>query len=153
MLKINWKEQLKSLYQPSPKEVSVVNVPEMNFLMIDGEPLFPLERKDEFQWITMIGQPEWVTQERFAEIQEQVYRKKQLPGVPKLRLESFHEGQAAQIMHLGPYAAEAPTVARLHAFIQERGCGLRGRHHEIYLGDPNRSAPEKLKTIIRQPFD
>ena len=61
------------------------------------------------------------------------------------------EGRAAQVMHIGPYAAEAPTIERLHAFIREHGCELTGKHHEIYLGDPRRAAPEKLKTIIRQP--
>jgi hypothetical protein len=55
-------------------------------------------------------------------------------------------------MHIGPYAIEGPTVARLHAFIEQQGHALRGKHHEIYLGDPRKSAPEKLRTVIRQPF-
>ena len=58
---------------------------------------------------------------------------------------------AAQILHLGPYDTEAETIKKLHAFIAERGLERRGKHHEIYLGDPRRAAPERLKTIIRQP--
>jgi hypothetical protein len=69
-----------------------------------------------------------------------------------VRLERFEEGPAAQIMHIGPYAAEGPTIQRLHAFIAEQGYERRGKHHEIYLGDPRRSAPEKLRTIVRQPI-
>ena len=65
---------------------------------------------------------------------------------------NFHEGRVAQIMHHGPYSEEGPTIARLHEFIEERGHELRGKHHEIYLGDPRRTAPERLKTVIRQPF-
>jgi hypothetical protein len=69
-----------------------------------------------------------------------------------MRFESFREGLSAQIMHVGPYAAEAPTIENLHAFIAEQGCELVGKHHEIYLGDPRRAAPEKLKTVVRQPI-
>jgi hypothetical protein len=68
-----------------------------------------------------------------------------------VRLERFAEGQAAQVMHVGPYAEEAPTIARLHEFVAEQGYELRGRHHEIYLGDPRRTAPERLKTVLRHP--
>ena len=75
------------------------------------------------------------------------------PIFDELRLEVFDEGRAAQIMHIGPYADEAPTIEKLHAFIHDQGHSLRGKHHEIYIGDPNRSAPEKLKTIIRQPIE
>jgi hypothetical protein len=68
-----------------------------------------------------------------------------------VRLERFSEGRAAQVMHIGPYATEGPTIQRLHAFIAEQGCERAGKHHEIYLSDPRRSAPEKMKTIVRQP--
>lgn len=78
------------------------------------------------------------------------HKKPELP-IGRLRVERFHEGLAAQVMHLGPYAAEAPTIRALHAFIAERGYQRRGKHHEIYLGDPRRAAPERLRTVIRQP--
>ncbi len=71
--------------------------------------------------------------------------------VRQVRLERYHEGPCAQILHTGPYSAEPPTIERLHAFIAARGYRRRGKHHEIYLGDPRQTAPEKLKTIIRQP--
>ncbi|MFQ5793639.1 MAG: GyrI-like domain-containing protein, partial [Candidatus Bipolaricaulia bacterium] len=69
----------------------------------------------------------------------------------KIRFEAFHEGLSAQIMHIGPYSAEGPTVEKLHSFIKENGYELRGKHHEVYLSDPRRAAPEKMRTVIRQP--
>ena len=72
-------------------------------------------------------------------------------ALPDVRLEKLREGRAAQILHIGPYSAEGPTIERLHRFVEEQGLRLRGRHHEIYMGDPRRAAPEKLKTIIRHP--
>ena len=79
-------------------------------------------------------------------------KKKPLPALEKLRLEIYDEGQAAQILHVGPYREETATIDRLHAFIKEKGYHLCGKHHEIYLSDPRRTAPEKLKTILRQPI-
>jgi hypothetical protein len=70
-----------------------------------------------------------------------------------MRFEEFHEGQAAQIMHIGPFSAEGPTVARVHEFIEHGKHKIRGKHHEIYLSDFRKTAPEKLKTVIRQPFE
>ena len=68
-----------------------------------------------------------------------------------LRIEALAEGRVAQVLHLGPYATERATIERLHGAIGEAGLRPRGRHHEIYLGDPRRSAPERLRTILRQP--
>jgi hypothetical protein len=76
-----------------------------------------------------------------------------LPALDRLRLEAFHEGQSAQIMHIGPYSAEGPNIERLHAFIVKSGFRPRGKHHEIYLGDPNRTAPDTLRTVLRQPVE
>jgi hypothetical protein len=70
-----------------------------------------------------------------------------------LRVESFAEGAVAQVLYLGPYADERPTIERLHEAIAAAGLRPRGRHHELYLGDPGRSAPEKLRTLIRQPVE
>ena len=72
------------------------------------------------------------------------------PG-KSVRLEKFSEGPAVQLLHIGPYATEGPTISRLHEFAHKAGYDLTGKHHEIYLGDPRRSAPEKLKTLLRQP--
>ena len=77
--------------------------------------------------------------------------KKHAAAAARVRLERFAEGLCAQVLHHGPYSAEGPTVLRLHRFIAEHGYALTGKHHEIYLGDPRRTAPEKLRTIVRQP--
>lgn len=107
--------------------------------------------KNDWDWTMMIAQPEFINQADVTEAIEEVEKKKPNPAISKIRFEMFDEGFCAQVMHIGPYSAERPTVALLHAAIAENGYSLRGRHHEIYLGDPRKSAPEKLKTIIRQP--
>jgi|Deesub1362A_J573_1020465.scaffolds.fasta_scaffold20248_2 hypothetical protein len=202
MAKIDLKKELKELYSPSAKEVTVVDVPPMNFLLIEGRgdpntspgfkaaiealysvsyalkfmvkeeaperdyvvmPLeglwwfegkegFDLEDKGSWCWTAMIMQPEFITAEMVARALEEVAGKKDLPALSALRFERFHEGLAAQILHIGPYSAEGQTIERLHRFIAEHGYGMRGKHHEIYLSDPRRVAPEKLKTVIRQPI-
>lgn len=198
--KMDLKQQLKYLYNPSVREVEIVQVPDMQFLMIDGAgnpntaqeyqdavealysvaytlkfqikkelaidyPVMPLEGlwwtpdmrtfsvddKESWLWTMMIMQPSQVTGEQFEQARQQAMKKKPSPALAKLRLKHFHEGTAAQIMHLGPFAAEGPTIARLHAFIHAQGYDLTQKHHEIYLSDPRRAAPEKMKTIIRQP--
>jgi hypothetical protein len=83
---------------------------------------------------------------------EQVEKKKNPPALSKLRYESYHEGQAAQIMHIGPFAEEGPTIEKIHQYIKANGYELSGKHHEIYLSDFRRAAPEKMRTIIRQPL-
>jgi hypothetical protein len=82
---------------------------------------------------------------------EEVKRKKALPAVNQVRLESFTEGPCAQILHIGPFSDEGPTIQRVHEFIRERSA-LTGKHHEVYLTDIRRAAPEKWRTIIRQPM-
>jgi hypothetical protein len=82
----------------------------------------------------------------------EVAKKKELPALPLMRFEDFHEGLSVQILYIGPYADEGPTIARMHEHVIGKGYRLHGKHHEIYLGDPRRSAPEKLRTIIRQPI-
>lgn len=202
MKKIDYKKDLRSLYAPSSKEISIVDVPVMNYLMIDGNgdpnkvkefgeaiealyavsytlkfmmkkgegnidysvlPLeglwwvpniaaFSEERKDEWLWTIMIMQPEIITKSIFLEAIESVRKKKDPAAIEKVRLESYNEGKCAQILYFGPYSDEAPTIARLHEFIIGSGHSLTGKHHEIYLNDPRKTAPDKLKTIIRQPI-
>jgi hypothetical protein len=107
--------------------------------------------RDNWRWTMMILQPEIVSPQGLLSAKAEVERKK--PGLPlsAVRLEKFAEGRCAQLMHIGPYAAEGPNIARLHEFVAEKGLQLRGKHHELYLGDPNRTAPENLRTILRQP--
>jgi hypothetical protein len=202
--KFDFKKERKHLYQPSAKEFVVVDVPPMNFLMIDGhgdpntaqeykdavEALYavafrikfisknevgrdyvvpPLEGlwwaedmetfttgrdKSAWDWTMMIMQPEWVTPEMFEEALKQVEKKKNPPALPKLRLERYHEGLSVQILHIGSYDDEGPTLDRMHhEFIPENGYQMAGKHHEIYLSDPSKVAPEKLKTVLRQPIN
>jgi hypothetical protein len=201
MSKIDFKKELKNLYQPSAKEFQVVDVPPMNFLMIDGhgdpntaqayrdaiEALYgvayklkftskkeagkdyvvpPLEGlwwaedmetftsqqdKSAWDWTMMIMQPEWITPAMVEGAMQEVGKAKSLPALSKLRLETYHEGLTVQILYVGSYDAEGPTIARMHAHAVENGYELAGKHHEIYLSDPRRAAPEKLKTVIRQP--
>lgn len=112
---------------------------------------YTLGNRDEWLWTMMILQPDWITEAMVTAAIEQTRKKKDLPGLDKVRFETYHEGKAAQILYLGPYADEGPTIAALHDFIEGQGYRLSGKHHEIYLSDPGRTAPEKLKTVIRQP--
>lgn len=106
----------------------------------------------QWQWTLMIMQPEFVGLETIHAAMAEVKRKKALPALGKLRLETFEEGLCAQVLHVGPFSEEGPTVERVHRFIQARA-GLTGRHHEIYLSDIRRAAPANWKTIIRQPMN
>jgi len=202
-MKVDHTKILGNLYNQSKKEISLVEVPPLNFLTIQGSgspnqsqaysdavgalyaiaykikfsikngplkldykvmPLeglwwdedmlkFNLDERDNWLWQMMLMQPEQVTRQIFEEACEEVRRKKNPPRLDEVKFESFHEGTCAQIFHVGPYGeAEAPTIERLHAFIHANGYELTGRHHEIYFNSPLRSAPEKLKTIIRQPM-
>ncbi len=116
----------------------------------DGQ-CFNQENKDSYCWTLMILQPDFITKDLFQSAVADVRAKKQLPGIERIRLERLAEGRCIQTMHIGPYSAEEPTIALLHRHAEEHGCRLTGKHHEIYMGDPRRTAPERLKTIIRQP--
>ncbi len=202
MVKIDCKKELKNLYSSSAEKVEVVEVPQMNFLMIDGEgdpntsqsfqdaidvlyplsytlkfiikrgeigidygvlPLeglwwaddmssFSVDNKENWKWTLMIMQPELVKKEMVATAIEEVRKKKKPVALPLVRFESFAEGKVGQIMHIGPFSEEGPTVEKLHSFIKVSGSQRIGKHHEIYLSDIRRAAPEKWKTIIRQPM-
>ena len=117
--------------------------------------VFNLERKSAYRWTVMIALPDDTTPKAFEEVRAAARRRRPSPALERMRLAEFREGRAAQVMHVGPYATEGTTIARLHAFIRDHGYtfdGTRQKHHEIYLGDPRRAAPDKLKTIIRQPI-
>jgi hypothetical protein len=202
MEKLDYKKQLKHLYGPSAKKVEIVEVPQMNFLMVDGEGdpnnaqsfsdaiealyavsytlkfmvkkgemgvdygVLPLEalwwsddmsafstgNKDAWKWTLMIMQPEFITSEMVKEAMEQVEKKKKLDSLSLVRFEPFKEGKAAQIIHIGPFSEEGPTIEKVHLFIEESGFRRVGKDHEIYLSDIRRAAPEKWKTIVREPM-
>jgi hypothetical protein len=203
MDKIDFKKELKHLYNPSAKASSIVEVPDMKFLMIDGEGdpntsqsfqeaiealystaytlkfmlkssgltkydyvvppleglwwmddmnLFSLENKHLWKWTIMIMQPEFIQEEDVYNAIKKAGAKKPLAALPGIRFEKYAEGLSAQIMHIGPFANEKPTIDNLHRFIEGNGYQKTGKHHEIYLSDFRKTAPEKLKTIIRQPM-
>jgi len=115
--------------------------------------------RSAWQWTMMIAQPDLVTVEQVEQARTEACRRRSsegsggLPALDPTRLETYTEGLSAQILYLGAYADEGPTIARLHAWIAEQGYVPHGKHHEIYLGDPRRTAPERLKTILRQPVE
>ena len=119
---------------------------------MDDMAKFSAQSKDQWKWTAMIMQPQYVTAEDYKAAVEQVRKKKNPPALGKVRFESVKEGPAAQIMYIGSFADEGPTIQKIHAYIQSSGHQLSGKHHEIYLNDPSKTAPEKLKTILRQPM-
>lgn len=197
---LDYKKELKQLYNISGNEAVIVDVPPMNFLMVNGAgnpnstqefqeavevlygvsyalkfhvkkagltnyvvmPLeglwwtgnteFDLEDKGKWKWTLMIMQPDIVTEELLNEVTGEIRKKKNNHLLSKISFENFHEGLSAQLMHIGPYNTEGPDVAKLHSFIMDRGYLLSGKHHEIYLSDPRRVKPDKLRTLIRQPI-
>lgn len=204
MNKTDYKKELKQFYSAKAGNPVTVQVPKMNFIMVDGmgDPntsqdyqdaiqalykvayaikftsklayghdfgVMPLEGlwwtpnmadfspkdKSNWLWTAMIMQPETVTKSMFDQAVAQVRQKKAPNALDKVRFSAYDEGRAAQVLYIGPYAEEGPTIIRLHEYIAEQGGTLSGttkHHHEIYLGDPRRTAPENLKTIIRQPY-
>jgi len=106
--------------------------------------------REAMDFTVMIMQPDFITADLFEEARAALLRKNPGPGPARVRLETYHEGPSIQTLHIGPYATEPETVVRLEAYAAEHEYAQRG-HHEIYLGDPFRAAPEKLRTILRHP--
>jgi hypothetical protein len=104
-----------------------------------------------WRWTLMIGLPDEAADGEVDSALAAGRSKLAAPFADALRVERFAEGTSAQVLHVGPYAAERPTIEALHGAIRAAGLELRGRHHEVYLGDPGRSAPDKLRTLLRQP--
>ena len=202
MAKIDFKKELKHLYQPPGSDFVLLEVPAMQFLMIDGygdpntapayqaavEALYsvayklkfmskkdldrdyvvpPLEGlwwaddmasftlnrdKSQWHWTMMIMVPAWISKDRVERARAAAGDKKELSALPALRFENYDEGLAVQIMHIGSYDDEGPTLERMHKeFLPAHDLTFGGKHHEIYLSDPRRVSPEKLKTVLRQP--
>lgn len=203
MSKIDFTKELRQLYKPPADDFTVVDVPPLHYLMLDGagdpntapaytaavETLYavayrakfiskneldrdyvvpPLEGlwwaedmrsftsardKSSWSWTMMLFLPEWITPAIYTRARDDVGRKKAPANLAALRMEEFCEGLVAQIMHIGPYDDEGPTLARLHQeWLPQHGYAERGKHHEIYLSDPRRAAPTKMRTVLRQPI-
>jgi hypothetical protein len=118
----------------------------------DDATAFTGRRKDEWSWTMLLVQPEWITAADVAEAVASVRAKKRLPSLELVHPVRYAEGRCVQILHHGPYDDEAPMLARLHdEFMPEHGLAFNGDHHEVYLTDARRTAPEKLRTVLRQP--
>ena len=201
MEKIDLRKQLKPFYSPSARDFSLIEIPPLQYLMIDGhgDPAvvpeyteavqtlygisytlkfhfkktqgvdytvmgleglwwmpdmreFSLERRADWDWTMMILQPEFITPALVEEAKSQAAAKGKAPLADRIRLTKLEEGTCAQIMYFGAYVDEAPVIAQMHAWIHNNGYTLTGKHHEIYMSDPRRVAPEKNKTILRQPI-
>ncbi len=202
MKKIDYKKELKEFYGPKAGKVVEVDLPAMNFLMVDGQgdpgtgeqfgpavealyalsyalkfmirkgeqqldygvmPLeglwwaddmskFSVEDKSSWKWTAMIMQPQPVTAGLVTEATGQVRTKKNPASLSLVRFDRFAEGPAAQTLHVGPFENEGPAVEAVHRHIDKSGGRIAGKHHEIYLSDIRKAAPENWKTIIRQPF-
>lgn len=113
---------------------------------------FDLDKPDDWQWTVMLRVPEFVTPVYFKEVVKELVTRKHSEVYKKARLASFDEGRCVQIMHIGPYNQEQADIEKMHAFAKDNGYSLHGKHHEIYFGDPRRTEPDKLLTILRQPI-
>jgi hypothetical protein len=134
------------------KSIDYAVMPLEGLWWVDDMTRFSVGNKNEWKWTSMIVQPEYAAKEIVDEALDKTQKKKNLPALSKIRFEAFSEGLSAQILHIGPFSAEGPTIERIHNFIRKQGHKLNGKHHEIYLGDPRKSAPEKMKTVLRQPM-
>jgi hypothetical protein len=142
--------EIRSLVK-SRQELAMVVMPLEGLWWADDESAFTEGRKDDWEFTLLVMQPDPVTESLVAEARERLADARDLPALSEVRFDTYEEGLAAQILHVGSFETEGPTVERLHAFVREEGYGLRGTHHEVYLSDMRRTDPEKLRTVIRQP--
>lgn len=132
-------------------------VPPLEGLWYGEKEAFDFNRREDWRWISLLRQPEFVTQEVFDFVVEECRRKKPDVDGSRARLETFHEGLCVQMMHHGPYSGELATIETLHQYMADNNLknmtGSDRKHHEIYLSDPRRTAPEKMKTVLRLPVE
>jgi hypothetical protein len=143
---------LKFVVKKSPLAVDYSVMPLEGLWWADDMSTFTVEDKSKWKWTLMIMQPKYVAPELVDTAIAEVKKKKNLVALSKVHFEAFSEGTAAQIMHIGPFSEEGPTIRKVHEFIDSCGCKRTGKHHEIYLSDIRKADPKKWKTIIRQPM-
>lgn len=138
---------------PAPPNYAKFNMAPLSGLwwMKNGQS-FDMAKPDKWQWTVMLRVPEFVTPKYFNDVLDACIAQKKSEIYKKARLEYLDEGTCVQILHIGPYNTEAPNIEKMHAYAIDKGYTLTGKHHELYFGDPRRTAPEKLKTILRQPI-
>jgi hypothetical protein len=142
----------KFMVKKGPQGLDYAVMPLEGLWWADDMSAFVTNDKAKWKWTVMIMQPPFVEDEVIEAAIVEVRRRKSLPSLDRLRLENFSEGLCAQVLHVGPFSEEAPTIERLHEFIDTR-TGRTGKHHEIYLSDIRRTDPKKWKTIIRHPMN
>lgn len=143
---------VKFMIKKGPQAIDYAVMPLEGLWWADDMSTFSTNDKAKWKWTMMILQPSCVGPELLHAAIAEVKNKKGLPAVSKLRLESFTEGPCAQVLHIGPFSEEGPTIEKVHAFISSIS-SLAGKHHEIYLSDTRRADPSKWRTIIRQPMN
>lgn len=141
----------KFIVKKGPQKIDYAVMPLEGLWWADDMSVFTAGDKSNWKWTMMIMQPDFVAKAVIDTAIAEVKKKNDLPGVDRLRLEGFAEGLCAQVMHVGPFSTEGPTITRLHAFVDARSTRT-GKHHEIYLSDIRRTKPESWKTILRQPM-
>lgn len=143
---------LKFQFKKGAKQIDYAVMPLEGLWWADDMANFSSDlNRDNWQWTMMMRQPDFVTQGDIETALQAVAKKKDPPDTSAIRFETFTEGPVAQIMHIGPFSEEGPTVERLHGEILAQGKSLLGKHHEVYLSDIRRADPQKWKTILRQP--
>jgi hypothetical protein len=141
----------KFIVKKSPEKIDYAVMPLEGLWWADDMSVFATGEKAKWNWTMMIMQPDFVTSDVISTALAEVRKTKDLPGINRLRVEQFVEGRCAQVLHIGPFSDEGPTIARLHAYIDGQSTRA-GKHHEIYLSDIRRARPASWKTILRQPM-
>jgi hypothetical protein len=141
----------KFMMKRGPQGIDYRVMPLEGLWWADDWSAFVQADRASWQWTMMVLQPDLVPVDVIHRARDEVVSNKGLPTAARLRLEELNEGRCAQILHVGPFSEEGPTIDRVHQFIDERSA-KRGKHHEIYLSDIRRAAPDKWKTILRQPM-
>jgi len=143
---------VKFMFKKGEQQIDYGVMPLEGLWWTDDIENFSMEDKAKWKWTLMIMQPEFVTKATIDEARKLVIERKNIASLEQVRFEKMNEGLCAQTLYIGPYSEEPPTIVKLHDFIKHSGYKLHGKHREIYLNDMRRTAPEKLKTIIRQPI-
>jgi hypothetical protein len=138
-------------YEQKASGMDFTIMPLEGFFDADDPEAFLHDGPEEWRWTLALRIPAQITPDHLNRAKVETADKEDAPTLGRIRLEDFEEGTAAQVMHIGGYDEERPTVEKLHAYIAEIGHVPRGRHHEIYLSDPSRVPMEEMRTIIRQP--
>jgi hypothetical protein len=142
----------KFMVRKGPQAIDYSVMPLEGLWWAEDMAAFANMERAKWKWTALIMQPDFVAEDTIAAALAETRRRKPLPGLDRLRMESLAEGRCAQVLHVGPFSEEGPTIERLHEYVDARG-SRSGKHHEIYLSDIRRAAPEKWRTIIRQPME